>query len=233
MSPVLDCRGLAAGYAGRAVVSDFDLTLGEGEIVALLGGNGAGKTTTLLTLAGLVPSLAGTLRLGDRSTSRTSAPFARSGHLVLVPDDRSLFTTLTVRENLVLARGATDVSVAEVLGYLPALTRRLQVKAGMLSGGEQQMLALGRAFLQRPRVLLIDELSMGLAPVVVETLLSFVARIVAERGTALVLVEQHVQLALAVAGRAVVLAGGRTVETDSAQALLRDPSRLQRAYLGG
>jgi branched-chain amino acid transport system ATP-binding protein len=232
VSPVLECSGLVAGYAGTAVVHGLDLTVGEGEIVALLGGNGAGKTTTLLTLAGLIPNLGGTVRLGERQTRRTGASFARSGRLVLVPDDRSLFTALTAGENLALARPAAGTSLAEVLGYFPTLTARLQVKAGMLSGGEQQMLALGRALLQGPRVLLIDELSMGLAPVVVESLLPLVARIATQRGTAVVLVEQHVHMALTVADRAVVLAGGHAVLAEPAAALLGDPLRLQRAYLG-
>jgi branched-chain amino acid transport system ATP-binding protein len=231
MTALLECRGLGAGYSGRPVVRDFDLTLEAGEVVAMLGPNGAGKTTVLLTLAGLIPPVGGTVLLsGEEVTGASAAVVSRKG-LVLVPDDRSLFTTLSVRENLTLAgrRGGPDEN--EVLGYFPALRERLKVPAGMLSGGEQQMLAIGRALMQRPKVLLIDELSMGLAPMTVQRLLPVVARVARDTGACVVLVEQHVPLALGVADRAVVLVHGRTVVTDTADSLLADPGRLQDAYL--
>jgi branched-chain amino acid transport system ATP-binding protein len=229
---VLDCKGLDAGYAGRAVVRGFDLTLASGEIVALLGPNGAGKTTVLLTLAGLVPSLGGTVEVLGRTTSKgRSHALARLG-LVLVPDDRSLFKTLTARENLILGRRKGGPSVDDIVGYFPALAKRLDVAAGMLSGGEQQMLALGRALIQSPKILLIDELSMGLAPLIVEHLLTLVRRVATETGTAVVLVEQHVRLALETADRAVVLVHGETSLSAPASELLADTSRLERAYLG-
>jgi branched-chain amino acid transport system ATP-binding protein len=230
---LLTCEGVDAGYTkGRPVVRGFDLELLPGEVTALLGPNGAGKTTVLLTLAGLLPSLGGAVSLGGRQVrSGRARAVARMG-LVLVPDDRSLFTQLTVRDNLTLARRRGGSTVDQVLDFFPALGKRLKVAAGMLSGGEQQMLALGRALIQDPRVLLIDELSMGLAPVIVEELLPIVRRIADGTGAAVVLVEQHVRLALEVADRAVVLVHGETILTGPATTLAADPTLLERAYLG-
>ncbi|XUL93696.1 ABC transporter ATP-binding protein [Streptomyces galilaeus] len=229
---LLTCEGVDAGYTkGRPVVRGFGLRLLPGEVVALLGPNGAGKTTLLTTLAGLLPRLGGTVALDGREIRGGRAREAARRGLVLVPDDRSLFTQLTVRDNLTLARrqGST---VDQVLDFFPALGKRLKVAAGQLSGGEQQMLALGRAMIQDPRVLLVDELSMGLAPVIVEELLPVVRRIAEDTGAAVVLVEQHVRLALDVADRAVVLVHGETVLSDSADRLTADPGLLERAYLG-
>ena len=235
---VLACEGVDAGYTkGRPVVRAFDLKLLPGEVAALLGPNGAGKTTLLLTLAGLLPGLGGSVTLGGEQgggqqvRGGRARAVARMG-LVLVPDDRSLFTQLTVRDNLALARRRHGSTVDQVLDFFPALGRRLKVAAGQLSGGEQQMLALGRAMIQDPRVLLVDELSMGLAPVIVEQLLPVVRRIAEDTGAAVVLVEQHVRLALDVADRAVVLVHGETVLSDSADRLAADPGLLERAYLG-
>jgi branched-chain amino acid transport system ATP-binding protein len=232
MTAVLDCRGLDAGYLGRKVVRSFDLTLQPGEVLALLGPNGAGKTTTLLTLAGLVPRLGGTLEVMGKPISTAKANHITRLGLVLVPDDRSLFKTLTARENLKLARRKGGPSIDEVIAYVPELEKRLDLAAGNLSGGEQQMLALARAFIQRPKVLLIDELSMGLAPLVVEYLLPLVRRVATDTGAAVVLVEQHVHLALEIADRAVVLIHGDTSLTANAADLLADSSILERAYLG-
>ncbi|GAA4009047.1 MULTISPECIES: ABC transporter ATP-binding protein [Streptomyces] len=230
---VLTCEGVDAGYTkGRPVVRGFDLELLPGEVVALLGPNGAGKTTLLLTLAGLLPGLGGTITLGGEQLRSGRARAAARRGLVLVPDDRSLFTQLTARENLTIARRRGGSTVDQVLEYFPGLGRRLKVPAGMLSGGEQQMLALGRALVQDPRILLVDELSMGLAPVIVEELLPVVRRIADGTGTAVVLVEQHVRLALEVADRAVVLVHGETALSGSAARLAADPGLLERAYLG-
>jgi branched-chain amino acid transport system ATP-binding protein len=230
---VLTCEGVDAGYTkGRPVVRAVDLELLPGEVVALLGPNGAGKTTLLLTLAGLLPGLAGSVTLDGHQVRAGRARAAARRGLVLVPDDRSLFTQLTVRDNLTLARRRHGSTVDQVLDHFPALAKRLKVPAGMLSGGEQQMLALGRALIQDPRVLLIDELSMGLAPVIVEELLPVVRRIADGTGTAVVLVEQHVRPALEVADRAVVLVHGETVLTGPAARLAADPGLLERAYLG-
>jgi branched-chain amino acid transport system ATP-binding protein len=230
---LLTCEGVDAGYTkGRPVVRGFDLRLLSGEVTALLGPNGAGKTTLLTTLAGLLPRLGGTVALDGREVRGGRAREVARRGVVLVPDARSLFTQLTVRDNLTLARRRQGSTVDQVLDFFPALGKRLKVAAGLLSGGEQQMLALGRAMIQDPRVLLVDELSMGLAPVIVEGLLPVVRRIAEDTGAAVVLVEQHVRLALGVADRAVVLVHGETVLSDSAGRLAADPGLLERAYLG-
>ncbi|MGW6036800.1 ABC transporter ATP-binding protein [Gordonia terrae] len=234
---VLECRGLDAGYArGKACVHGLDLSVEAGEIVALLGPNGAGKTTLLTTLAGLLPRLGGEISVADQSVRAGEARAAVRAGLVLVPDDRSLFKQLTTRQNLQLAirrRGAARTeAIDRVLGHFPALRARLKVAAGELSGGEQQMLAIGRALLQEPKVLLIDELSMGLAPTIVESILPVLREVADTDGAAVVLVEQHVRLALDVADRAVVLVHGEIALTDSAAALANDIGRVEEAYLG-
>ena len=231
-NPVLSCSGLAAGYAGAPVVRGVDLALDQGEILALLGPNGAGKTTVLLALAGLVERREGKVVLGGVPLrSGRSRPAVRRG-MVLVPDDRALFTSLTTRENLRLA-SRTRAKVDEVFELFPGLAARASVPAGVLSGGEQQMLAVGRALVQDPKVLLIDELSMGLAPVIVEQLLPLIRRVADETGTAVLLVEQHVHLALKTADRAVFLAHGEVVGTGTAVDLLAHPERTEAAYFGG
>lgn len=234
---VLECRGLDAGYSrGKACVHGLDLSVEAGEIVALLGPNGAGKTTLLTTLAGLLPRLDGEVSVGGHAIRAGDARAAVRAGLVLVPDDRSLFKQLTTRQNLQLAirrRGAArNNAVDRVLDHFPALRARLKVAAGELSGGEQQMLAIGRALLQQPKVLLIDELSMGLAPIVVESILPVLRNVADTEGTAVVLVEQHVRLALGIADRAVVLVHGEIALTDSAAALANDIGRVEEAYLG-
>ncbi|MCU1602246.1 MAG: transporter related [Frankiales bacterium] len=229
----LDVQGLDAGHlTGRPVVRGFDLSIAPGEVVALLGPNGAGKTTVLLSLAGLLPTLGGAVSVDGTALPSGQPRAAAKAGLVLVPDDRALFTGLTVRENLSLAKRKGGVTEEQVLGYFPSLGTRLKVASGKLSGGEQQMLAIGRALMQQPKVLLIDELSMGLAPVVVESLLPVVRAVATDTGASVLLVEQHVRLALGVADTAVVLAHGSVVLSGSAPELLADPQRLEAAYLG-
>ncbi|MET7769450.1 ABC transporter ATP-binding protein [Nocardia sp. NPDC005366] len=233
MTTVLSCAEIDAGYsAGRPCVRGFDLALAEGEVLSLLGPNGAGKTTLLMTLAGLLPSLGGTISIAGTTVKPGQARASSRAGLVLVPDDRALFTTLTVKENLALARSRSGPTVADIIEYFPRLGERLEVSAGMLSGGEQQMLAIGRALMQDPKVLLIDELSMGLAPVIVESLLPVIRRVADDKGAAVILVEQHVRLALEIADTAIVLAHGCDVLRGSAAELAAEPQKIERAYLG-
>jgi branched-chain amino acid transport system ATP-binding protein len=225
-------RGLVAGYGAVPVLRSLDLTAEAGTVLGVLGPNGAGKTTLMLTLAGLLPRLGGEV-LVDGTPLRADRPAAtnRAG-VVLVPDDRALFTTLSVRDNIAIARRPGGPTLDEALDLFPALAPRLDVRAGALSGGEQQMLAVARGLVQKPHVLLIDEMSMGLAPVVVESLLPVVRRIADEAGAVVVLVEQHVRLALEVADRAVVLVHGDVALSGEAAALAADPAALEAAYLG-
>ena len=228
----LECRGLEAGYGALTVVRSLDLRLRPGTVVTVLGSNGAGKTTLLLTLAGLLPRLGGEVLVdGRRLPSFKPVAAARAG-LVLVPDDRALFTTLTVEENLKAARPRRRAQGDDVVDLFPALQNRWKVTAGSLSGGEQQMLAVARALVQRPRVLLVDEMSMGLAPIIVEQLMPLVRRVADATGAVVVLVEQHAQLALSVADEAIVLAHGQVALAGPASAVAADPSRLEAAYMG-
>ena len=233
MSAVLTCSGLDAGYVpGRPVLRGVDISLDKGTVLALLGPNGAGKTTLLLTIAGLQPPLAGHIGLGGAPVRPGSPSAAVKAGLVLVPDDRSLFKGLTVAENLRLASRRGPTTTDTIFDYFPALKRRAKVTAGNLSGGEQQMLAIGRALMQDPKVLLIDELSMGLAPVIVESLLPVIRRVVDETGAACIMVEQHVMLALEIADTAMVLAHGDIALRGDAKELAADEARIERAYLG-
>ena len=233
MSPVLTCSGVDAGYVpGRPVVRDVNISLEPSTVLALLGPNGAGKTTLMLTIAGLRAPLAGQIGLGGVPVRPGSPRAAVRAGLVLVPDDRSLFKSLTVTENLKLAsrRGATTIET--IFDYFPELKRRVKVSAGNLSGGEQQMLAIGRALMQDPKVLLVDELSMGLAPVIVEALLPVIRRVADDTGAACVIVEQHVMLALEIADTAMVLAHGDVALHGDAKELAAKEARIERAYLG-
>ncbi len=230
--PVLEVTDLTAGYNGLAVVRGLSLTVGRGEVVALLGPNGAGKTTTLKAIAGLLKPLGGTIAIdGQVSAGRPAHVLARRG-VALVPEDRAIFADLTTRENLrVAATGKVKDREAEVLELLPELRKCLDRKAGLLSGGEQQMLAVGRALVGRPRLLVVDEMSLGLAPVVVQRLLP-VLRDVAARGTGVLVVEQHVHLALEVVDRAYVLTHGRLVMEGGADQLRSDADLLAASYFG-
>ena len=231
--PVLECRGVKAGYGSIEVVHQFDLTAPAGSVVAVLGPNGAGKTTLLNTLAGLLPALDGRVIVGGQVVKNGRPADASDAGIVLVPDDRALFTALTVEENLLAARGRHRTTVDSAFDRFPALASRRKLSAGNLSGGEQQMLAVARALMQEPRVLLLDEMTMGLAPIIVEELMPMVRRVAEDTGAVVVLVEQHVHLALEVADRAMVLIHGEIVLDRSAAELAADPSLLEAAYLGG
>jgi branched-chain amino acid transport system ATP-binding protein len=227
---VLSATGLTVGYAGVAVARDIDLEVGAREVVALLGPNGAGKTSLLLTLAGFLPPIAGEVVVDGQPLRPGSPRRANAAGVVLVPDTRALFTQLTASENLELAAGKR--STADVLDLFPALQKRAAVPAGALSGGEQQMLAVARALVQEPKVLLIDEMSMGLAPVIVEALIPVVRSAAEARGAGVVLVEQHVHLDLEAADRALVLVHGSVVLSGSAEQIRSNPAALEAAYLG-
>ncbi|GAA3456541.1 ABC transporter permease subunit [Dactylosporangium matsuzakiense] len=223
--PLVEARGLSAGYGDLAAVRDLDLVVRPGEIVALLGPNGAGKTTTLLTLAGELKPLAGTVRWRGSPAAARLHRRAREG-MAFVPEERSVFMQLSTAENLRLGRGPR----AAALDAFPELTPLLDRRAGLLSGGEQQILTLARALAGRPALLLADELSLGLAPLVVDRLLRAIRR-AADEGLGVLLVEQQAARALEVADRAYVLRRGRVITEGPAAELARDWSNLERSYL--
>ena len=222
-----------AGYGNVPVVRDLNLTVGEGEVVCLLGANGAGKTTTLLTIAGALPILGGQVSvLGAPVTKARPHEVARRG-LGIVPEGRGLFYKLTVADNLRLRKHRqSTVTVDDVTNYFPNLRGLLSRRCGLLSGGEQQMLALAGALIADPKVVMLDEMSLGLAPIIVEQLLPTVRNIADERGMAVLLVEQHVLAALKVADRGYVLAHGQVVAEGVSADLRRDAELLEASYLG-
>lgn len=224
---LLSTSGLTAGYNGVPVVRGLDLHVDTGEIVALLGPNGAGKTTTMLALAGELKVLDGSVELfGSPARGRLNRR-TRSG-MAFLPEGRSAFRSLTVRENLRLGIGSVDEALATGTELRPLLRRR----AGVLSGGEQQILGLSRALAAAPRLLLADELSLGLAPVVVTRMLRAV-REAADAGVGVLLVEQHAHQALAIADRAYVMRRGSVVLSGDAADLAQNVDELSASYLSG
>jgi branched-chain amino acid transport system ATP-binding protein len=232
MSVILEAEKLVCGYGKIVAVRELDLALTSGEVLAVLGPNGAGKTTLMMTLAGLLPRISGDVKLEGKSLPNGKPAPANLAGVVLVPDDRALFFGLTVRENIEIASIKGVNNVDEVIDLFPSLHKRLKIKAGALSGGEQQMLAMARGLVQKPKVFLIDEMSMGLAPIIVESLLPIVRQIADQTGAAVVLVEQHVNLALEVADRAMVVVHGDISLEGPASELRGDAARLEAAYLG-
>lgn len=222
---VLETKDLAAGYGDVSVVQDLCLKVGAGEVVALLGPNGAGKTTALLTMAGVLRPLAGTVEIAGKVARDPLFRRAQRG-LALVTDDRTVFRGLTTAENLRLGDGDPD----EAVRIFPALARLMDRKAGLLSGGEQQMLGLGRALARRPKLLLADELSLGLSPLVVRDLFAAV-RAMADTGTAVIIVEQQIRLVLGICDRGYVLHQGRVGMSGTAEEMLRDADKIERSYL--
>jgi branched-chain amino acid transport system ATP-binding protein len=229
---VLELEGLTAGYDEAAVIRDLELTVAAGEVVALLGANGAGKTTTLRAISGLVKPMDGSVLLHGSDLARVS-PSARARlGIAHVPEGRGLFFGLTVAEHFRVGPRAELPDVALAYEYFPKLEFIKDRRVGLLSGGEQQMLAVARALSRHPKLLLLDELSLGLAPVIVEWLLPVVRQFAVERNCAVLLVEQHVHLALEVADRGYVLSHGRIVLRNDAEQLRRNRQLLIASYLG-
>jgi len=232
-APALECADVNAGYNKIAVARHIDLSVGHNQILTVLGPNGAGKTTLLLTIAGFLAPLAGTISMDGEQLRTGSARRMNKAGVVLVPDSRALFTELTPVQNLKLGAQRSRRSVDDVMDLFPALRLRSRLRVGQLSGGEQQMLAVARALIQAPRVLLIDEMSMGLAPVIVESLLPIIRRVADESNAAVILVEQHIQLALEVADLAAVLVHGEIITSGTAEEVRQQEDKLTRAYLSG
>jgi branched-chain amino acid transport system ATP-binding protein len=222
----IEARSLSAGYSAQPVVHELNLEVRPGEVVALLGPNGAGKTTTLLALAGELPLLAGQVAIDGRVTTAPLHKRAQQG-LVFVTEEKSVFMGLSTRDNLKVA----GVALADALDLFPELERRLDVRGGLLSGGEQQMLSLARGLCRRPHVLLADELSLGLAPMVVTRLLQAVRDAADHFGTAVLLVEQHIRQALAYADRAYVMRRGRIDLSGTASELRGRLAEIENSYL--
>jgi branched-chain amino acid transport system ATP-binding protein len=233
---LLALEKLQVAYGGIRAVKGVDLTVAPGELVCLIGANGAGKTTTLRAITGLVRAAAGRIVYdGEDIADKRVHEIARRG-LALVPEGRGVFPQLTIEENLAMGAyarsdaAAVKADVERAFGLFPRLKERRSQTAGTLSGGEQQMLAIARAMMSRPKLLLLDEPSMGLAPLMVEKIFEVIRAIAAE-GVTMLLVEQNARLALEVSHRGYVLEGGLVTLTGEARSLLNDP-RIREAYLG-
>jgi branched-chain amino acid transport system ATP-binding protein len=235
--PALTLRGVSGGYGQLTVLHEIDAVVDEGKIVAVLGSNGAGKSTLLKTVVGLVRPKTGTILHGAHDlTGVPTEAIAREG-VVLIPEGRQLFSSMTVMENLQLGghmrrrrRGDREEALAAVFELFPILKERRKQTAGSMSGGEQQMLAIGRALMARPKVLLLDEPSLGLAPLVLAQVFE-VLRVLRERGSTILIVEQNAMMTLELADSAYVLERGRVVAHGPAEQL-RNDTRVRAAYLG-
>jgi branched-chain amino acid transport system ATP-binding protein len=234
--PLLDVSGVSARYGAVQALTTVSLTVGEGEVVTLIGSNGAGKSTTLRAICGLTPAASGTVTFDGEDITRLPAQEIVTRGIALSPEGRRCFARMTVRENLDLGayrRSGPEVAIdlERVFTLFPRLKERAGQKAGTMSGGEQQMLAIGRALMAKPRLLLLDEPSLGIAPILVQRIYQTISEI-HRSGVAILLVEQNARRALDAAGRGYVLETGRVVLTDDTVALRRDP-RVAEAYLGG
>jgi len=236
VSVLLEVASIVAAYGQVRALWDVSLTVGEGEIVTLLGANGAGKTTTMRVLSGLLRPQSGTVTFAGEAIHRLPAPRIVEAGLVQIPEGRRLWPRMTVLENLELGayvpalRARRQETLDWVLSLFPRLGERSAQLAGTLSGGEQQMLAIGRGLMSRPRLLMLDEPSLGLAPILVREVFNIIRQINA-RGVTVMLVEQNVRQALEIAHRGYVLETGRIVRSGQAPDLLDDPE-IKRAYLG-
>jgi branched-chain amino acid transport system ATP-binding protein len=234
--PLLELKALQVAYGGIQAVKGIDLTVAQGELVCLIGANGAGKTTTLKGITGLQPVKSGTIvYAGEDITGKPAFELVRKG-LSMVPEGRGVFGALTIEENLAMGayarndRAAIRADVERVFGLFPRLKERHKQTAGTLSGGEQQMLAMGRALMSRPKLLLLDEPSMGLAPLMVQKVFETVLT-VSREGVTILLIEQNAKLALEVSGRGYVMESGEITLHGEAKQLLSDP-KVRAAYLG-
>jgi len=236
MSAVLNVAGLRVHYGVIEAVKGIDLRLERGEITTLLGANGAGKSTTLLALSGWLKSTSGSIRFDDVEVGRLTPHRIVAHGLVQVPEGREILTTLTVRENLLLGayrrahRGEIAADLEDMLVMFPRLRERLDGAAGNLSGGEQQMLAIARALMAKPRLLLLDEPSMGLAPILVQEVFRTL-RVLNRQGLTIFLVEQNARQALSIAHRGYVMENGKIVLSGTSAELLANPKTIE-AYLG-
>jgi branched-chain amino acid transport system ATP-binding protein len=228
MANVLEVSGLSSGYGSVPVIVDVDLHVAAGEVVALLGANGAGKTTTLLSLSGELPPMAGEVRIEGRKETGPLYRRARRG-LAYVPEERSVFRGISALDNL--RAGGVEVSAA--LALFPELERCMSTRGGLLSGGEQQMLTLARALCRHPKLLLADELSLGLAPLIVQRLLAAVRRAANEDGCGVLLVEQHVRQALKYADRVYVMSRGRIDMELGADEARQRIDEIEETYMAG
>jgi branched-chain amino acid transport system ATP-binding protein len=235
-APLLEVRKLAVAYGGIQAVKGIDLSVAQGELVCLIGANGAGKTTTLKGICGLLPVRAGSVHYdGDDVTGRPAFQLVRRG-LAMVPEGRGVFGALTIEENLAMGayarhdRDGVRADIQRVFALFPRLEERRRQTAGTLSGGEQQMLAMGRALMSRPRLLLLDEPSMGLAPLMVQKVFETIVA-VSREGVTILLIEQNAKLALEVSHRGYVMESGEITLSGEARAMLHDP-KVRAAYLG-
>ena len=225
---MLEVRDLRSGYGDAVVIDGVSLSIAEGEAIALLGRNGVGKTTLLVTLMGQTRIRGGAMRWQGRDLVRMRASDRARAGIGWVPQEREVFPSLTVEENLTVTALPGPWTLQRVYGLFPRLAERRKNFGNELSGGEQQMLAMGRALMLNPRLLLLDEPLEGLAPVIVEELSAAIATMVRDEGQALILVEQHVEQALSLTHRAIVLERGRIVHEGTREALLVDRHGLER-----
>ncbi len=226
MDPVITVKGMCTGYAGQPVVHDLSFDVMPGEVLCLLGPNGAGKTTTMLALAGELPLIEGEVHFAGMKSNAPLYKRARNG-MSYVTEERSVFKGMSLRDNLRIG----GVSVEEAIALFPELGKRLGVRGGLLSGGEQQMLTLARALGRKPRLLLADELSLGLAPLVVDRLLQAVRRAADESGTAVIMVEQHAHKALHYTDHAIVMRRGRVGLDLTGEQARHRIGEVEQAYL--